>query len=248
MKNKKLLIILLSFIILFIPINQFSFALCQKDLVLDESISSLNIIPLNELVDKVDENNIGYIEGEFYKGEINLNTGDITHYYYNEDYSISNIFTTNYYENLGFDINSNNDLNLYASRKIISKNEAWKLAYLVQTLNSKSDEIQINNSKGQNKKYTKKINTYYSGNTKGFIDSVDKAKPAVDRLVSIGGLSLLVGLFAYFGFAPASIAAIKTWLVKAGFTGLVSSASFIASSFETYQVNAKKADHYWDMI
>ncbi|MFQ4698154.1 hypothetical protein C4U78_00980 [Clostridioides difficile] len=211
--------------------------------------SSTEIMPLDSLnFTSKDPNNenIGYIESDNYKGKVNIETGDITHTLYNEDGSVKESYTTNYYDNLE---NMGAEVSEKSPRITVVQNGAGKLYYEVNR--TSRDYITIKNSNGNKKSYSKEKGKYYSGNTKSFMDTVDDASiPYKNMIATLITAGLVVSLVAYLGITTTVItgAMMKSALISIGFAGAAAVYVYMTDKYNSYRRSALSANHYYNAI
>ena len=110
--------------------------------------------------------------------------------------------------------------------------------------------ITIKNTKGTPKNYSKEIKTYYTGNTKGFIDNVDRADSYLGKLYSGMGTTAAVAFLAYLGLStgPIGISVVTKVLTALGLGSLASMATNILNNYNDYTYSTRQANHFYNSI
>ena len=214
---------------------------------IDEIHNMFNSIESNVDSKKSNNSNIIEINAEGYSSLVDKTTGNITHIFYKPDGTIDYQYETNFFENLdNMDDKSISPYAIVAQNSTMGPTDA--LYYKVDR--QSRDMIAIKNTKGTPKNYSKEIKTYYTGNTKGFIDNVDRADSYLGKLYSGMGTTAAVAFLAYLGLStgPIGISVVTKVLTALGLGSLASMATNILNNYNDYTYSTRQANHFYNSI
>lgn len=225
----------------------------DKEVQKVNNLEEINFDEVRKMFTNISEktrSNIVEINEDNYKAIINTNTGDITHTYIdNNGESVS--YTTNYYENIeqisdiGYSLDKERS-SVVDSGSTFGPTDA--LYYKVTKSGSKYS-IDIKNSKGKLRRYTK-TGSYYNGNTKNFINAVDNADLYVSKLAGSIGSTAVVSIVGFIGLTGGvvTVSVVKAALTALGLGSLFSIVTSITDKYNDYKYWVKQSDRYYNLI